>query len=53
MPEQRANPLALRDSCRAFLRGVLRPFLDLAQAYLVLRGIPVNGDREFRHRTGV
>jgi len=48
MERRRVKILMLRNSCRTLFGRVLCPLFDLAQAYLVLRGIPVNGDREFR-----
>jgi len=49
--EKPPNALTLRDSGRTLLRRRLCPIRDLAKPDLVFRGIPVDGDREFGHRT--
>ena len=51
--QKRPHPLALRYACWSVRRVLSGPLRDLPEPDLVLHGIAVDGDREFRHRAGV
>lgn len=47
--QQRPDPLPLRNPCRPFRRALLCPLGHLAKPDLMLHGIPVDSNGEFRH----